>query len=62
MIEVFVLKYIIENYLDDGCYKECIEMFNDEIEFKKRHTELQDQWDVKDIKTYSGSIPQILLK
>jgi hypothetical protein len=61
-MEVFVIKFveiIFANTDDKGC-QEYIELFYDEIKFKKKLRELENTWEVKDIKIYSGSIPQIL--
>jgi hypothetical protein len=60
VVEVFVIKFIktmFANTDDEGC-QECIELFYNEIEFKNKLTELENTWEVKDIKVYSGSIPR----
>jgi hypothetical protein len=60
-MEVFIIKFvkiIFANTDDEGC-QECIELFYDEIEFKKRFTEIQNDWEITDIKVYSGAIPRI---
>lgn len=58
-MEVFAIKYVIDNWTDDPIYQECTETFCDEIKFKKRLTNLQDDWTIRDIKVYGGSIPRI---
>lgn len=60
-MEVFVIKYIYYKCRYDNNTDDVTEMFYEEVKFKTRLTELQDDWDAEDIKVYSGFIPRITL-
>lgn len=60
MLEVFAIKFTLEDYKAE-IFQECTETFSDEIQFKNRLTQLQDDYRITDIKVYGGSIPQRLM-
>lgn len=58
-LNIFAIKFNKVIDCDDYLLVSYIEYFDDEVKFKTRLTELQDDYDIKDIEKFGGSLTKI---